>query len=304
MSGEVKKSIYGRDKLNEIVEVFINQLESGTAPWIRPYEGNGAFTIPQNFYTKRQYRGLNNIVLWDAMNRNGYQIAEFLSYKQAVQLGGHVRKGERGVQVIYFEMREKDKEPDESTGEIQHYFWTKVYTVFNVAQIEGLKVAPQEDPLPLDYRYKHADEFVRRTGIRIVTRKGSIPSYNVKTDIVTMPPLKEFCDQDQYVSTKFHEISHYAQNHLDMVKQCRFGDNTYAWLEICAEISSALLGAYFGIPIHKCQHPEYLNHWISALREKPQILWSASAKAQQCYDYLLKLGGEQIASPLPLAVNE
>ncbi len=69
-------------------------------------------------------------------------------------------------------------------------------------------------------------------------------------------------------------------------------------------MTAAFLGSYFQIPIHKVQHAVYLNHWVNALREKPQILWSASTKAQQAYDYLLRLGGEQVAFDLPLAANE
>jgi antirestriction protein ArdC len=301
---EVQKSIYGRDKLNEIVQVFINQLENGTAPWIKPYSGSSTFTIPQNHYTKRQYRGINVLVLWQAINRHGYESSEFISYKQAVQLGGHVRRGERGIQVIYFELREKDKEPDTESGEIKHYFWTKVYTVFNVAQIDGLKLPPQDDPLPPDYKFKHAEEFIRRTGAKFITRKGSVPCFNSKTKIITMPPLKEFTDQDQFISTKLHELAHYAQDELDMVKQCRYGDSVYSWLEICAEITSSFLGAHFGIPLTRVQHSEYISHWVKALNTYPSILWSASTKAQLCCDHLLRKGGEAVPFDHPVAVNQ
>ena len=304
--GEVKQSIYGKDKLNEIVEGFIHQLENGTAPWLRPYAGTGSFAIPENGYTKRPYRGINTLVLWDVMQRKGYESNQFMSYKQAAALKGNVRKGEKGVSVIYWEMKENPhQEPDAETGEIKHYWFTRIYTVFNRSQIEGLKVSQQPDePLPPELHYKHADEFVRRTGIKIITRKGSVPCYNTGSDIITMPPLHEFNSQEEYASVKFHEMGHYAQKHLGMIEQCRFGDHKYSWLEIHAEITAAFLGSYFQIPIHKVQHAEYLGHWVNALREKPQILWSASTKAQQAYDYLLRLGGEQVAFDLPLAVNE
>ena len=178
--GEVKQSIYGKDKLNEIVEGFIHQLENGTAPWLRPYAGTGSFAIPENGFTKRPYRGINTLVLWDVMNRKGYESNQFMSYKQAASLKANVRKGEKGVSVIYWEMKENpNQEPDAETGEIKHYWFTRIYTVFSIHQIDGLKLPQQPDePLPPELHYKHADEFVRRTGIKIITRKGSVPCYN------------------------------------------------------------------------------------------------------------------------------
>ena len=306
--GEVKQSIYGRDKLNEIVEGFICQLENGTAPWLRPYGGTESMAIPENGYTHRPYRGINTLVLWDVMQRKGYESNQFMSYKQAAALKGNVRKGEKGVSVIYWEMKENpNHEPDAETGEIKHYWFTRIYTVFNIAQIEGLKVSQQsEEPLSQELNYKHADEFVRRTNIKIITRKGSVPCYNTGSDIITMPPLSEFNSQEEYIQTAFHELAHAsgAPHRLDRLQKCKFGDHVYAFEELTADLTAAFLGAHFQVEIHKVQHAEYLNHWINALREKPQILWSAAAKSQSAYDYLLRLGGEQVAFDLPLAANE
>jgi len=308
MSGEVKKSIYGKDKLNEMVEVFIHQLEQGVPCWVKPYSGGGQWRIPQNYLTRRNYRGLNVLHLWGVMEENGYESPYFLSYKQARQMNAHVKKGAKGHQIIFWEMKErKEAEANEETGEISHYWFTRVYTVFHVSQVEGLNVPEVEKELPAAFNYKHADEFVRRTGIRCLIRAGAVPSYSVSKDLIIMPPLREFNSQEEYIQAKLHELGHAsgAKERLNRLEQCKFGDQIYAFEELTVELCAAFLGAHLGVPIRKVQHAEYLKHWIDALRAKPQILWSASTKAQSAFDYLLRLGGEEVPfEQVPMAVNQ
>lgn len=304
--GEVKQSIYGRDKLNEIVEIFIRELEEGVPCWTKPYAGGGAIPIPANYYTHRPYRGINTLVLWHVMQRNGYEFPWFMSYKQALALKANVKKGEKGHQIVYWEMREKDEDADPVTGEVRTYWFTRIYTVFNVSQIQGLKLPAPEPQEPLKDRYKHADDFCKRVGgVKFITRKGCVPSFTPSTSIIEMPPLSDFNNHEEYISTKFHELGHYSQKELSLLENCKFGDHKYAWLELHAELTAAFLGSHFNIQLNKVQHTSYLNHWINALREKPQILWSASTKAQTAYDLLLKLGGEAVPFEQVLtAVNE
>lgn len=297
MSGEVQKSIYGRDKLNEMVEIFIRQLEDGVPCWVKPYTGTGQWSIPKNFMTRRNYRGLNVLHLWGVMEQHGYESPLFLSYKQARQLGAHVKKGEHGHQIIFWELKERESaEPSIETGEIKHYWFTRVYTVFHVSQVEGLSLPEPLDEQPAAYRYKRADEFVRRTGIKCLTRSGAVPAYSVGKDVIIMPPLKEFNSQEEWVAARLHELGHAsgAKHRLNRLEQCKFGDQVYAFEELTVELCAAFLGAHFGVPVKKVQHAEYLNHWVQALRAKPQILWAASTKAQAAFDYLLRLGGEEV----------
>jgi antirestriction protein ArdC len=201
----------------------------------------------------------------------------------------------------------KEAEANEETGEISHYWFTRVYTVFHVSQVEGLNVPEVEKELPAAFNYKHADEFVRRTGIRCLIRAGAVPSYSVSKDLIIMPPLREFNSQEEYIQAKLHELGHAsgAKERLNRLEQCKFGDQIYAFEELTVELCAAFLGAHLGVPIRKVQHAEYLKHWIDALRAKPQILWSASTKAQSAFDYLLRLGGEEVPfEQVPMAVNQ
>lgn len=308
MSGEVKKSIYGRDKLNEMVEVFIRQLEERVPCWVKPYSGNGQWGIPKNYYTRRQYRGLNVWWLWAVMEQHGYELPYFLSFKQAMQLGAHVKKGQKGHQVIFWELKERETaEPNEETGEINHYWFTRVYTVFHVSQVEGLTMPEMSQAEAKGDGYKCVDEFVRRTGVKCLTRSGAIPAYSVGKDVIVMPPIREFNSREEYAAAKLHELGHAsgAKHRLNRLELCKFGDQVYAFEELTVELCSSFLGAHFGVPLKKVQHAEYLNHWVNALRAKPQILWSAATKAQQAYDYLLRLGGEEVPfEQVPLAANE
>lgn len=305
MSTAVKQSNYGNQILSNIVQTFIDQLEQGTPPWIRPYSGTETFSLPKNYATRRPYRGINILQLLNAMDRHGYDSPYFISYKQAALLGYHVRKGEKGHQVIYFDMREKEEsQPDEQSGEVKVYWFTRVYTVFHISQVEGLE-PPQREDIPQATRYKQATQFIKDTGIKVITKGGVIPSYNTKSDIITLPRIKEFTNEEEYIACAYHELVHAsgAKHRLDRLEQCRYGDHKYAFEELTAELGAAFLGAHFQIPIHKIQHAEYLNHWVKALKDKPSILWSASAKAQSAYDYLLRLAG-QVVPFEQVAVNQ
>jgi len=300
-----QQSHYGKQVLNNIVQSFITQIEAGTPSWIRPYSGTGSYALPKNYATRRPYRGINILQLLNAMDNHGYESPYFISYKQASILGYHVKRGQKGHQIIYWDMKQKEgSEPNEQTGELKIYWFVRTYSVFHISQVDGLE-PPQQEDIPQSTRYKQAQQFIKDTGIKIITKGGSIPSYNTKSDIITLPRLKEFTNEEEYIAAGLHELVHAsgAKHRLNRLETCRFGDHKYAFEELTAELGAAFLGAHFHIALHKIQHVEYLNHWVKALQAYPSILWSASAKAQSAYDYLLKLAGQ----PVPfeqVAVNQ
>jgi antirestriction protein ArdC len=289
-------SNFVQNKLNSIVQGFIDELEKGTVPWIKPYEGGDVMSLPKNRYSRRRYKGLNALILWDAMNRNGWSEPYFITYKQCQMFdGAHVKAGEKGTTVIYWGPKDGDDEQvDIDTGEVKPTFIRRCYTVFNIEQCKGLDAPPRSS-------YKKAinpkdknpmvDEFVRNTGARISIRFECTPAYHIKHDYIQMPKVDEFVSGEEWAGTILHELNHWAmgEKRLNVPQGESFGDRQYCYAELVAEIGSAFLCSHLHVPLEKIQHAEYLGEWISVLKENPSVLWSAASTAERAYAYLTEL---------------
>ena len=127
-----------RDLYAEVSARIVAELEAGAAPWVKPWSATAGQNVPQNAVTNRPYSGCNVILLWLARNR-GWPTPRFLTFKQAIDAGGNVRKGEHGTKVYFVkQLREQDSDGEEADGIIP---MMREYTVFNVAQCENLPEA-------------------------------------------------------------------------------------------------------------------------------------------------------------------
>jgi len=152
--------------------------------------------------------------------------------------------------------------------------------------VEGIEIPLKAKIDPL----KEVEKFIIETGAEIQSKEDRTyysPLYNH----INIPNIDSFNDTDNYYSTLLHELSHWTghEDRLNRDLSGRFGSESYAFEELVTELSSAFLCSYFGINLEKTQHPEYLQSWIRALKEKPSILWKASSKAQEIFDYLLEI---------------
>jgi antirestriction protein ArdC len=171
-----------------------------------------------------------------------------------------------------------------------------MYTVFNVpAQTKDVALPPKSQsflphPDPQD-RNPMVDDVVDRTGARVQYRKGSIPCYSPKKDLIIMPRMKDFISWPEAYGCLTHEIVHWtsAEERCNRLISTESKDRQYAYEELVAEIGAAFLCAWLRVPIEKVQHVEYLSHWADVLGEHPSVLWSAASKAQQAFDYLRDL---------------
>jgi antirestriction protein ArdC len=198
-----------KDVYQSITDQIIQQLEQGVRPWLKPWsashlEGRVALPLRHNGVA---YRGINVISLWLMASLKGYRAARWMTFKQAIDLGGCVRKGEKGSLTVYadsIKRMEKDEVSGEENATEIHYL--KGYTVFNVEQIEGLpetfydKPVPRGEPLP---RIAHADAFFAATGARIA-HGGDRAYYAQGSDHIQMPPLETFKDAESYYATLAH----------------------------------------------------------------------------------------------------
>ena len=284
------KDIYSR-----ITGKIIADLEQGVRPWLKPWSvehAAGRITRPLR-HNGVPYQGINVVMLWSAAASKGYACPLWLTFKQAIELGGNVRKGECGELVVYanrITRSEADENGDEQLREIPYM---KGYTVFNAEQCDGLPPrfsAPAEAPAlsPAD-RIEQADRFFTATGADI--RHGGIRAYYAEhNDYVQMPPFEIFRDAESHAATLAHERTHGTKHRIRLGRDFgrgRFGDEGYAREELVAELGAAFLAADLAItPEVRDDHAAYIGHWLEALRNDTRLIFSAAAHAQRAADFL------------------
>ena len=241
------------------------------------------------------YQGMNILLLWGESFEKGYAAPIWMTFKQTQELGGHVRKGEKGSLVVYANKLTRT-ETDDKGEEIEKQIpFMKGYAVFNVEQVDGLPAhyyGKPENPLPLAERLDHAERFITNTGVTI-QHGGNSAYYAPGKDLVQMPPFESFKDRESYYATILHELIH-ATSHKSRLDRSfnakRFGDNGYAREELVAELGAAFLSADLGItPEVREDHAAYLAHWLKALQEDKRAIFSAAAHAQRAADFLKDL---------------
>lgn len=261
-----------RDKYNAIVESFIEKLENNDRePWTKSW--SMATSLPKNFETQNSYRGMNILTLLDS----GFHDSRWLTFNQIKKLGGKVKKGSKSTPIFFMKPIEKST-LNERTGEeeINKYFLMQSYNVFNIKQTQNIDYEPE---VKQAYRDTPISEFIRIIGI---DEFRGAPAYSSEHDVVFMPQIDEFESEDEYYATYFHELTHATghKSRLDRFeKYTVFGDEKYAFEELIAELGSAFLSMEHNIAPNSKKKVDYLNAWIIALKEKPQILYSAASQA-------------------------
>jgi antirestriction protein ArdC len=277
-----------RDLYGEVSARIITELERGAAPWVKPWSATPGRNIPQNAVTNRPYSGCNVILLWLAHNR-GWATPRFLTFKQALELGGHVRKGEHGTKV-YFVKRLQIKDSDREDAETRLVPMLREYTVFNVDQCENLPDSVKAGkPMRVrnpDTRDMLADEFLLAAGADI--REGHGEAYYVPShDFISLPAFEAFNGADHFYNVAFHELTHWTghKSRLDRDLKNRFGSRDYAAEELVAELGAAFLCAEFGFD-GDVRNAGYIASWIDLLKADKRAFFTACSKASKAADYL------------------
>lgn len=282
------------DIYTRVTAKIIADLEAGTQPWHKPWNTEhlaGRISRPLR-HNGVAYRGLNIVLLWIASVAKGFAAPTWMTYRQASELGGQVRKGAKGELVVYADtFRKTETDAAGHDREVAIPFM-KGYTVFNVDQIEGLPEAFYAVPQPiLDTvaRDAAADTFFAATGADI-RHGGTRAYYAVEPDYVQMPPFETFQDPESYYATLGHEITHWTR-HPDRLDRGfgrkRWGDEGYAQEELVAELGAAFLAADLGLsPEPRPEHAAYIDHWLRGLRNDTRYIFQAAAHAQRGVDFL------------------
>lgn len=301
-----------KDVYTRVTERIIADLEQGVRTWMKPWSAEhtaGRITRPLR-HNGVPYRGMNILLLWGEAVLKGYAAPMWMTFKQALELNAHVRKGEHGSLVVYANTVTKT-EHDDATGEDveREIPFMRGYVVFNVEQIDGLPshyYARPENPLPLSERIENADRFMAHTGADI-RYAGNSAYYAPGPDFVQLPPFEAFRDKESFYATAYHELCHWTRHETRLKRDFgrqRFGDAGYAREELVAEMGAAFLCADLGItPEIRDDHAAYLSHWLTVLREDKRAIFSAAAHAQRAADYLHGLQPKQDTEAQPEAAQ-
>lgn len=288
-----------QDVYTRVTNRIIEELEKGVRPWLKPWNAENAaarITRPLR-HNGTPYKGVNVLLLWgDAMDK-GFTGNIWMTFKQAQELGGHVRKGEHGSLVVYAD-RFKKTETDDNGQDVEREIpFMKGYTVFNTEQIEGLpeqyyvKPEPKGEPLQL---IEKAEEFFAKTGAEI-RHGGNRAFYAQGPDIIQLPYPETFSDATSYAATKAHELTHWTKHKSRLDRDLgrkQWGDEGYAKEELVAELGAAFLAADLGIAAEPREdHAAYIASWLQALNNDKRFIFSAAAHAQRAVDYLHQLQG-------------
>ena len=282
-----------------VTDRIIASLKAGVIPWEKPWKASqhtgGPF--PRNFSTGRPYRGINIMLLWSSC----YSSPFWISFNQARELNGSVRKGEKGTQIVFYkQLRSRTTKDDNSAKDEDRRppFVLTYHTVFNVEQCDGLTVPQIEKPTttPNAVEQDEACEAIvtgwtNRPTLHLNSQSEMRAYYAPHADAVHMPARHRFLDAAHYYSTLFHELVHSTghESRLNRTFGARFGDELYSKEELVAEMGAAFLCAIAGIANEHTDRntTAYLQSWIAELEEDNRLIVHAAANAQRAVDSII-----------------
>jgi len=283
------------DPYQVITDRVITLLEQGIVPWQKPWYGGQ--TLPRNLASGREYRGVN-VFLLHAMS---YASPFWLTFNQAKELGGTVRRGEKACPVVFWKWLEAEED-----GERKRVPLLRYYSVFNVAQCDGIPA----DKIPsLSVTRREHNPITEAE--RIVAGMPKCPEirsgldrafYSPSGDFVRMPAPGQFRSGEDFYSVLFHELTHSTghESRLNRKGVCgtegewsAFGSTPYAKEELVAEMGAAFLCGQAGIAERTLDNSAaYVSSWLQRLKDDRRLVVHAAAQAQKAADFIL---GRQFA---------
>jgi antirestriction protein ArdC len=279
----VSKDIY-----ELITARFIEQLKRGTVPWQKPW------MRVQNIVSKKPYRGINALILGGSEFQSPY----WLTFKQAHDLGGKVKKGEKATPVIYYKLFEKRDDHGNlvlgSNGRPTRIPFIRWSNAFNLEQTEGIEAPAQTAPKEVIQPIDKAAKIVQEAKICPIYHTGFAAVYSPGEDVIRMPAQKTFRSPESYYQTLFHEMTH-STGHASRLDRegvtlpIKFGSERYSKEELIAELGASFLSNEAGI-LNKVQFDNsaaYLGSWIEKFENDPKMIFTASSQAQRSTDFIL-----------------
>jgi antirestriction protein ArdC len=308
--------------VEKVINALKDKIESigfGTAPWRKPYKDGFEFVggsgLPRNPKTKHIYSGTNAFALRIFQSLGGFKDSRWLTYNQAQEVGGQVRKGEKGVPILVprvGQVKGKDGKPElDKNGTPRTYVFFTSAAVFNVEQIDGLNLTddvPTTTMAPLDAQNFILDRYQRSLQAKGLTAPeivysyigeygdhfgSSSPNWSPTSDKITLPQEAQFTSPEEWFETLMHELTH-STGHISRLDRTNIINNystdrsARGLEELVAELGAAALGEIFGVNYDFDNTSAYLEGWQKAISETDlSSFQTASALAQQAVDYIL-----------------
>jgi putative DNA primase/helicase len=300
-------SLERKDFRQELTGRIIEELENGTAPWQKPWDGRHNFRRPVNAISERQYNGINALNLAIIAASRGFDDPRWCTYRQAQDKGWQVRKGEKGTPVEFW-MFTKDVPVKDNNGKpvlgddgkpmkrqqtlekpIVQYFY-----VFNAQQMDGVLALPPR-PAHEWNPIEKAERILTTSGAHIRHDEADRACYNPIRDEIHLPSKDRFASPDQYYATALHELGHWTghSSRLNRPIGNAFGSAEYAKEELRAEIASLFLASETGVPHHIGQHAAYVKSWIEVLKNDKNEIFRAARDAEKITEYVLAIDKEK-----------
>lgn len=279
-----------------ITNAIVAMIENGAGEWRMPWHSNGSndalLELPRNPVSGTRYRGINVPLLWGSAKHNNFSSHLWATYKQWSQIGAQVKRGEKATTIVFWKQlvsRDESDSSDESKNRVS--MMAKAYAVFNASQVDNYSAPITESPVIepcTNERVPEIDAYFAAIGVN-VRHGGNRAFYSPAADFIAMPEFSQFNSAADYYSTLGHEHVHYTGHK----KRCnrefgkRFGDNAYAFEELCAELGAAFLCAELGISNEpRPDHAAYLDSWLRVLKSDTRAIFTAASKAQAAIDWL------------------
>lgn len=281
------------DLYSTITNQILADLAKGVTPWTKPWAaGHAAGPVSRPLrHSFEPYSGINTLVLWGAAVNRGYAAPLWMTFRQALELGGAVRKGETGTMVVYANRITRQETGDQGEDVERSIPFLKAYTVFNVEQIDGLPERFVSAPtvLPEADRIARADAFLAATGAQVL-HGGDTACYELIADRIRLPVFGAFRSAHDYYATRGHETVHWTRHPSRLDRDFgrkTFGDEGYAREELVAELGAAFLCAELGVDLAPREdHAAYIGSWLTVLAGDKRAIFTAASHAQKAVDFL------------------
>jgi len=305
MTKDTKIDVYQR-----VTDRIVAELEAGTKPWHKPWtslQSTPVLSMPQR-HSGEAYKGVNVILLWMTSQSMGYRSNIWMTFKQALEYGAAVRKGEKGTLVVFADRMIKTEKNSAGEDVDRAIPFMKGYTVFNVDQIDGLPArfeAPADAPAApaaIFQQHDSAETLIAASGATI-RHGGDRAFYMPSQDLIQMPMQAQFHSPADYYATLLHELTHWTKHETRLARELgrkSWGDEGYAAEELVAELGAAFLCAQLGVqnmPLEN--HASYVASWLKVLKGDKRAVFQAASLAQKAADFLL--ARLEAPAPAPIA---
>ena len=269
-----------------ITEKIIQQLESGVAPWRKPW----TCRTPTNLITQKVYRGLNVFTLAS----QGFPSRFWLTFQQTSKLGGRIRKGEKSSPVIFWKVgEEREKTTPDGARKASRPFLLRYYSVFNLSQTEGIDIpASLLEESRANNPIETCEQIVANMPNPPAFEQSDKAWYSPSNDTVGMPARGLFHSSEEFYATEFHELAHSTGHEKRLHREnfdnpASFGSESYSKEELVAEMTAAMLCGIAGIERQTLENSAaYLTTWIARLKSDSRLLVSAASQAQKAADFI------------------